>query len=161
MTASMPRTVEVQRRAKASPDIVFEYFTDPAKHVLWQGTEALLDPRPGGTYAVRFTDRGWIKGEFVVVDPPSRLVLTWGVEPGEPVPDGIAALRPSSTTVEVDLIPDGDGTIIHVRHSGLPNALAETFTDQGWSHYTARLVTILEGGDPGADPFPEIARAQR
>ena len=160
MTAKATRTVEVQRRAKATPDIVFAYFIDPDKHVLWQGEEAMLDPRPGGTYAVRFTERGWIKGEFVEVDPPRRLVLTWGVEAGEPVPDGIARLRPSSTTVEVDLIPDGDGTIIHVRHSGLPGSMPEAFTSHGWRHYTDRLAVILEGGDPGPDPLPEMARRQ-
>lgn len=161
MTVSMPRTVEVQRRAKAAPEVVFSYFTDAARHVLWQGTEASLDPRPGGTYAVRFMDRGWIRGEFVEVDPPRRLVFTWGVETDEEIPDGIAALRPSSTIVEVDLTPDGDGTIIHVRHSGLPGAMAEAFTDQGWNHYTDRLVILLDGADPGPDPFPEIARSRR
>src|SRR5437867_9679361 len=98
MTDRAERVVEVQRRAKASPEIVFSYLTDPAKHEQWQGDEAVLDPRPGGTYALRFTN-GWIKGEFVEVDPPKRLVLTWGVEGAGPVSDDIEQLRPSSTTV--------------------------------------------------------------
>ena len=37
---------------KAGPEVVFDYLVDPAKHVEWGGTEAVLDPRPGGIYQV-------------------------------------------------------------------------------------------------------------
>jgi hypothetical protein len=39
---------EHEVRAAASPEGVFEHFTDPAKMVQRMGTEATLDPRPGG-----------------------------------------------------------------------------------------------------------------
>ena len=35
---------------EASPEVVFQFLVDPAKYVEWGGSEAVLDPRPGGTY---------------------------------------------------------------------------------------------------------------
>ena len=40
--------IEHEIRIAAAPEIVFAHFTDPAKMVRWMGTEATLDPRPGG-----------------------------------------------------------------------------------------------------------------
>jgi uncharacterized protein YndB with AHSA1/START domain len=52
-------------------------------------------------------------GEFVEIDPPRRLVFTWGWEGDEEVP-------PGSSTVEVTLTPDGDATVLHLVHGDLP-----------------------------------------
>ena len=40
--------IEHEIRIAAAPEIVFASFTDLAKMVQWMGTEATLDPRPGG-----------------------------------------------------------------------------------------------------------------
>jgi uncharacterized protein YndB with AHSA1/START domain len=58
---------------------VFEFFVDPQKMRRWKGTVAELDPRPGGTYRVGGIAGGaTVVGEFVEIDPPRRLVFTWG-----------------------------------------------------------------------------------
>ena len=44
--------VRSELRIAAPPEIVFAYFTDPARMVDWMGVAALLDPRPGGTFRV-------------------------------------------------------------------------------------------------------------
>ena len=41
-------------------------------------TEATLEPVPGGVYRVSMRDGVEAAGEFVEVDPPRRLVFTWG-----------------------------------------------------------------------------------
>src|SRR5438093_7769328 len=97
--------VEHEVRVAASPDSVFAYFTDPAKMVQWMGTEATLDPRPGGVCRINPSGQGAVLGQFVEVDPPRRVVFTWGWE------SEMFATPPQSTLVEVSLMLDGEGTI--------------------------------------------------
>src|SRR5207244_11513818 len=124
MSAEQNKTegvVEHEVRVAASPDSVFEYFTDPAKMVKWMGTEATLDPRPGGVCRINPSGQGAVLGQFVEVDPPRRVVFTWGWE------SEMFATPPQSTLVEVSLMLDGEGTIVqltprrrHARAVALP-----------------------------------------
>jgi uncharacterized protein YndB with AHSA1/START domain len=72
--------LEYETRIVASPETVFQFFTDPAKMVQWMGTDATLDPRPGGVCRINPTGRAVMSGEFLEVDPPRRLLFTWGWE---------------------------------------------------------------------------------
>ena len=36
----------------ATPETIWPYLTEADKHVEWEGTEAEVDPRPGGVYRV-------------------------------------------------------------------------------------------------------------
>lgn len=119
-------------RIGARPETVFSFFTDPGKMTRWKGTLATLDPRPGGTYRVVVTESAVARGEFVELDPPRRLVFTWGWEgEGQMVP-------PGSSTVEVTLTADGDGTILRLVHRGLPSE-QRTGHGEGWDHFLPRL----------------------
>lgn len=138
--------LEVQTRIEARPEVVFAYFTDPDKYRRWMGTEAQLDPRPGGLYRVNVNGRSFARGHYVQVEPPRRLVLTWGWEDDQSLP-------PGSSTVEIELIEDGTGTIVRIRHSGLPNEASRSQHEQGWVHYAGRLAVAGGGGDPGPDPL--------
>jgi uncharacterized protein YndB with AHSA1/START domain len=132
-------------RIKASPETIFPFFTDPEKMIRWKGMGALLDPRPGGTYRVSINRRAIARGEYVEITPYTRIVFTWGWEgEGHPLP-------PGTSTVEVTLIPNGDGTIVRLRHTGLSPEVAEEHA-RGWEHYLPRLVEAAEGRDPGVDP---------
>jgi len=70
--------VEVTMHITAAPGDVFPYFTEPARYVQWMGTEAKLEPVPGGTYRVHMSDGFRAAGTFLQVDPPHRLAFTWG-----------------------------------------------------------------------------------
>jgi uncharacterized protein YndB with AHSA1/START domain len=87
-------------------------------------------------------------GEYVELDPPRRLVFTWGWEGNE-------AVAPGSSTVSFELVAEGDGTRLHFVHSGLPTDEARASHGHGWDHYFARLVTAAETGDAGVDPWVE------
>jgi uncharacterized protein YndB with AHSA1/START domain len=147
---SSPETehiVEARMRLAAPPDTVFRYFTDPARYVRWQGIRAELDPRPGGLFRVWMDATTVASGEYVVVEEPHRLVFTWGWE-------GDAAVPPGSTTVEVMLDDDGDGTILSLRHAGLPDDDAAARHREGWVHFTERLERVVSGRtDDGDQPM--------
>jgi uncharacterized protein YndB with AHSA1/START domain len=138
--------VEREIRIAARPEVIFGYFTDPIKLMRWKGVAAELDPRPGGIFRVNVTGREIARGEFVEVIPFSRIVFTWGWEgEGSPVP-------PGASTVEVNLVPDGNGTIVRLNHRGLPAAAAASHAS-GWEHFLPRLAKVASGGDPGPDPW--------
>ncbi len=137
-------------RIAASPEIVFPFFTDPTKIVRWKGKQATLDPRPGGIYRVDVTGKHIARGAYVEVVPNRRVVFTWGWEGEE------NAVPPGSSTVEVTLIPDGDGTIVRLVHRDLPREAREPHT-HGWEHYLDRLAVAAAGRDPGPDPWVAAA----
>lgn len=118
-------------RIAARPDIVFAHFTDPERMVRWKGDRAELDPRPGGIYRVEVHGHA-ARGEFVAVEPYHRVVFTWGWEGEGPV-------QPGSSTVEVLLRPDGDGTWLTLRHTGLPDEEQRAMHSQGWDEFLPRL----------------------
>jgi len=144
--ATSPDAVVREVRVAARPETVFPFFTDPARMVLWKGVEADLDARPGGIYRVNVTGREVARGQYVEVVPNRRVVFTWGWEgAGSPLP-------PGASTVEVELIPDGDGTIVRLTHRDLP-AEAQGAHAEGWEHFLPRLAVAASGADPGPDPW--------
>jgi len=73
--------VEVTMHIPAAPEDVFPYFTDPARYVQWMGSEAKLEPVPGGVYRIHMPDGFEAAGEFLQVTQPHRVVFTWGPNP--------------------------------------------------------------------------------
>ena len=153
--ASEAGEVEVSVRVPGTPEAVFPYFTEPDKYTRWKGLEADLDPRPGGIYRVKMFSGVWAEGEYVEVERPHRLVFTWGWR-GDPLPvlDEFVLVPAGSSTVEIDFVPDGDETIIRLRHTDLPSAKAGRFHRWGWKAFLPRLATAVAGGDPGPEPDP-------
>jgi uncharacterized protein YndB with AHSA1/START domain len=146
--AEVATAVEREIRIAARPETVFDFFIDPEKMVQWKGRQADLDARPGGIYRVEISDQAIARGEYVEVDRPSRVVFTWGWEGQESGPHAVA---PGSSRVEVSLEPDGDGTLVRLRHLDLPEESREIH-GQGWDLYLGRLAVVAAGGAPGPDP---------
>ncbi|MFI8186732.1 SRPBCC domain-containing protein [Actinacidiphila glaucinigra] len=139
--------VTVERRIAARPETVFSFFTDREKWLSWMGKDGEFSFEPGGAYRMSVTGENVAEGRFVVVDPPKRLVFTWGwAQGGMPV-------APGSTTVEITLEPVADGTLLRLVHSGLPTPEACSAHEDGWTHYVQRLAARAEGGDPGSDAW--------
>jgi uncharacterized protein YndB with AHSA1/START domain len=141
-----PSPLVCEVRVAAAPETVFPYFTDPARIVAWKGSEATVNPEPGGIYRVTIQGSHVALGEYVEVDPPRRVVFTWGWE-GEGSPG------PGASTVEVELLPDGAETLVRLTHRGL----SEIERDRhrvGWEHYLGRLSSAAAGRNPGPDAGP-------
>lgn len=124
--------IERELRIAARPETVFGFWTDPARMAKWMGRDVRLDPRPGGEFRIDYNGSDIASGTFVEVEPPVRLVLTWGWEAaGDPTP-------PGASTVEVTLAADGDGTILRLRHSGLPVDAVDSHAE-GWDQFLPGL----------------------
>ncbi len=134
-TPSPPLTASV--RIAAPPDVVFPYFTDATLAVRWLAETAELDARPGGSLALDVRGGGRARGTFVEVDPPYRVVFSWGVldEPDLP---------PGSSMVEVVLEEDGDDTVVTLTHRGLPERFRPSH-EEGWNHWLGVLGPLALG----------------
>jgi uncharacterized protein YndB with AHSA1/START domain len=145
----------------APPRVVFSFFTEPARYVQWMGSEAELEPVPGGAYRIRMPDGFEAAGRFIRVEPPHLVVFSWGFaddeaasrtkrEGGEP---GASVMPAGSTRVTVTLLADENGgTRLTLRHEDLPSESLREGHDIAWNTYLPRLVVRVAGGDPGADP---------
>jgi uncharacterized protein YndB with AHSA1/START domain len=145
-SATRPEPLRHELVIAAPPDVVFPYFTDPSRMTAWMGLAALLDPRPGGTFRIEANGRDVVLGEYVAVEPPRRVVFTWGFAGDE------HAVPPGATRVEVTLERDGDGTRVVLLHHGLADAVRAAH-DEGWAHYLERLASAAAGSPPGPDPW--------
>lgn len=152
-SAETADAVEVEVQIAASPETVFDFFTDPGLMVQWMGRTAELDPRVGGAFRTEINDEAIASGAYQVLDRPRRIVLSWGWE-GE---DSVT--KPGSSTVEVVLSPREQGTHLRLVHRDLPSAEVAEKHRHGWSHYAERLRLAAAGEDPGPDEFAEASAA--
>lgn len=120
----------------AAPADVFTYLTTNAGLTAWMGEYADLDPRPGGRFAVDISGYP-VRGEFVHVESPHRVVVTWGFTGDDDLPAG-------ASTVEFTLTPIAGGTRVDLHHAGLPEQSLEGVAD-GWRHFVPRLGAAAAG----------------
>lgn len=127
---------------EAAPEAVFEFLTTDAGMTAWMGQHADLDARPGGGFAVDIAGAA-VRGEYLHVEPPRRVVVSWGMAGSDELP-------PGASTVEFTLTPAGRGTRVDLVHSGLPEPQLAGHAD-GWTHFLPRLAVAAPGGDAGVD----------
>jgi len=132
-------TLRISRRFAAPRDRVFWAWTEPGALAVWWwpwSPTVAIDLRPGGTY--RYTadhPQGGtiaISGEFLVVEPPARLVYTW-IWDGE--------VRGTRVTVEVH--ERGEETELVLEHAGFDTPEARDSHGIGWNDCMDRLTLIV------------------
>lgn len=121
---------------EAEPETVFAYFTQAEKLLEWMGVEAMLEPHTGGRFQVTINQERKVMGEYLELTPYSRVVVSWGWERREDVP-------PGSSTVEITLLPNAEGTLVRLRHYDLPET-AMPLHAKSWEHNLPRLKKVLE-----------------
>ena len=134
----------------AAAEEVFRHLTDPAAMIRWMGQHATLQPVPGGAFEIDINGVP-VRGRYVEIDPPRRVLVSWGVA-------GNPALPPGATEVEFTLTPTSTGTRLRLVHRGLP-ADQTSIHAVGWQHFLSRLSFAASGADPGPDPWNQTASA--
>ena len=128
----------------APPEVVFAHLVTPDRMIRWMGQHAELKPIPGGLFAVDVNGT-LVRGEYVEVDPPRRVVVSWGMI-------GIPELPPGASRVEFNLTPTDGGTRLELIHTGLPDSRSPGHRE-GWANYLCRLREVAAGNDPGPDTW--------
>jgi len=138
---------DVRRHLAAPPAAVFAAFADAALVSRWLTpspditlTVLDFDFRIGGAYRFAYHIPGGatmlVNGVYRAIEPPSRLVFSWNIEP----PDEHAGVR---SEVIVTLTADGSGTALHIRHQQLMQPGAAPRHAEGWHGAINRLSAML------------------
>jgi uncharacterized protein YndB with AHSA1/START domain len=156
-TAAPARQLVIHRTLKASPERVFDAFTDPDQLTRWWWPKgfscpaAEVDLRVGGRYRLamqwpdaipadqRFSHH--MGGEYYEIDRPRRLVMS-----GRAVNDEQGELF--ATLIEITLDERDGGTALTMRQSyfePLPPAEALGGAEQGWNEQLDKLEQLLAG----------------
>jgi len=105
MTTTFTCSIEVP----APPATVFNYFIDPELLLTWIGDHAVLDAQPGGEFTLDIEGVP-VRGRYLEVVAPERVVVSWGHAGSEKLP-------PGSTQVQFTLTPTDTGaTLVEVEH---------------------------------------------
>jgi uncharacterized protein YndB with AHSA1/START domain len=144
--------VRLEIRIDAAPETVFALLTDPARMQSWFAEVVEVDPRPGGLFRISGPSGVSIEGTYLEVVPNCKVVFTWG---------GVEGLKAGQTTVEFLLEPDGSGTVLRLRHYGLPPPTVESHR-RGWLlSGLAKLKDAAEGRKPTRLCLSDLAEQRR
>ena len=119
----------------AGPAAVFEFFRDPALMALWIGRGRVVEARPGGQLRIEISAGNIARGRYTVLDPPRRIAFSWGWEAQN---FSQAELPPEGSLVEIELEPRDGGTLVRLRHSGLPDGMLDMHRER-WGRYLEQL----------------------
>ena len=123
LDSELERTLTI----RAQRGTVFRYFTDSSRFAAWWGEGSSIDARPGGRVLIRYPGGTTASGEIVEIDPPTRIVFTYGYEdPGKPVPPG-----GSRVTITLDEV--AGGTRLRLVHA-FAEAKVRDMHEPGWRH---------------------------
>ncbi len=162
------RDLILSRVINAPSEMVWQAWTQAERLMRWFAPEqftvaaAKVDLRPGGhfLYCMRSPEGAeyWGKGTYKELTPPERLVYVdaFADAEGNPVaPEryGLSPEYPAETLVTITLEPQGECTLLTLRHAGLPVGEGSDMTEAGWRSQLDRLARVVEPGTGGA-PCP-------
>jgi uncharacterized protein YndB with AHSA1/START domain len=138
-------TVQLFRTVEATPQRVFEAMTDPEQVAHWWGPEGFtcpevtLDLKEGGAYRIAMQppvgELFHLVGEYLEVQPPSRLAYTFRWEP--PDPDD------QETVARLALHPRDGATELALVQGPFATEARRELHEAGWTDSLARLASHL------------------
>jgi uncharacterized protein YndB with AHSA1/START domain len=134
-TLSLPYQLDRVITIAAAPETVFSFFTDPARWARWWGKGSTIDGRPGGRVVIRFGEATAVSGEVLAVEPPQRIVFTYGFVSGAPIPAG-----GSRVTIELQAV--AGGTRLHLMHDFAEQEPRDQHV-QGWRYQLALFANAV------------------
>jgi uncharacterized protein YndB with AHSA1/START domain len=149
--ATGERELTITRLFKASRELVFQAWTDPEHLAHWPGpkgftaTSDKFDCSPGGFYrtclhAPDGTDH-WVRGTYLEVEPPARLVFThaWEGDDGNPGPE---------TIVTVTFKDENGQTLMRFHQAIFTSLASRDGHGEGWNQSFDRLEAYLAEVSP-------------
>ena len=138
-------SVTLVRRIKARPKIVFDLLSTAEGLTSWWGPDdfpvlsAEADVRVGGRFKVRFRSADGAQhvcaGEFLEIEAPQRIVMSWRwTSGGEPDEAGAAS------RLELSLQPIPTGTELTLAHMYLRTDVSAASHERGWSGALDKLM---------------------
>lgn len=128
-------TLTLSRRFAAPRERVFAAWTEQEQVARWFGPEDVTctihewDIREGGRFSLTMRDADGddmpLSGVFREISPPERLVYTWTW--------GAGGMAGRETVLTLDFEADGDETLLHLRHSLLPDEDWTQKHKMGWT----------------------------
>lgn len=133
----------------ATPEEIFDYLVTAAGMTAWMGEHATLEPHVGGAFQVDIGGSP-IRGQYLEVVRPHRVVVSWGVAGSDEFPSG-------ASRVSFTLSPTAEGTRVDLLHSALPELRVAGHVD-GWAHFLPRLALVAEGEPLPVDQWIPLPR---
>jgi len=141
----MTEPIVVERLLDTNTEETFALLTEPERLRRWLAVSASVDLRVGGDYRILCVPGHAAVGQVIEIDPGKRVVYSWGWHGDTEVP-------PGSTTLIVELEPEGEQTRVRFTHEGLVGVWAERHL-AGWNQHLDRLVAAAAKGDAGLEPW--------
>jgi uncharacterized protein YndB with AHSA1/START domain len=137
--SAQTRTLVIEREMPHPPEKIWRALTEGPLIAEWLMSND-FKPEVGHRFTFRATPApGWsgiIESEVLVVEPPSRLVYSWG------------ALGLDSA-VTFTLTPTGEGTRLRMEHSGFGPDQDQAYkgASYGWRNFLGKLEHVVERMD--------------
>ena len=134
----MDTEIRIERVLPATIGRVYDAWTRADLLVQWYCPNPKLelkvqaDVRAGGSYVVEMGPHV-VRGTYLEVDPPRRLVFSWKWDGTDDEP----------TRVEVELTEVADGTRMLLSHTGFATAEDAANHRMGWDPEIERLAAVL------------------
>jgi uncharacterized protein YndB with AHSA1/START domain len=135
-----PPVLEVRRTIRASRQRVFDAWTKAEELKAWHAPGPLtvslaeIDLRPGGKYRIHMREPDGtehrVSGVYLEVDPPTKVVYSWGWDGDHPVKD---------STVTIELFERGDATEVVLTHAGITHDQERASHEHGWTSIMDKL----------------------
>ena len=129
------REVRLEVWINALPETVYALLTEPSHMTSWLAEVVEADSRPGGVFRISGPANVSIVGKYIEAIPYQKVMFTWG---------GVEGLKPGQSIVEFLLEPERGGTLVRLRHYGLPDSAIESHR-LGWVH--SGLVKIKDAAE--------------
>ena len=137
--------LQIVRVFKASPEKLFDAWSDPDLLKIWMGGKAVDSPyaevdfRVGGKYLICLQPPGGkpftVQGVYQQIDPPHKISYTWTFVDAE--------IETGETLVTVEFLSQGDHTQVTLSHQRFPDATIRDIHHEGWNGLLDNLAELL------------------
>ena len=134
-TATLPYQLDRTVTIRAPRETVFQFLTDTPRWAAWWGAGSTIDARPGGHMYIRHPDGTEVSGDVLEIDPPNRIVFSFGFVKGTPIPVG-----GSKVTIRLDA--NRAGTLLSLTHE-FGDEVARDEHVQGWRYQLALFGNLV------------------